>query len=458
MESGDSMPSSAAPLSRRPAVSGTRSDKDQPAPPPDQSQPTTEGSSAPTPGGRGAPRPPQKAPSRSATIDNSIASMSLASAPKQPAQPCAPPSLISLPVSASLAAAVKRTPANEREAAIQANLQNVFIEELKTKITELEATLQQKEGEIKHQKDIVKHREGEITHLHAKYGYLLSEPYRQEVLSIRRHLQVDDACEPWEINKKFGEIVRKVEDISRDMGDALCSLPHLGKPTTLDLLKFLSRSSEGQALAAATPSADLDIEDFIDFGCRALINETLFNSILSPAVFHPGLRPEDNDFYCDLYGQIRRLEPQVVSGRWRISTYKLHANRTYSPKDQALRLCKEILLPFCSTVVESQPCIDLIESMLPHFEELFKRAYDWNHLAKNSFIMLDFHPQFHPPGSQYENQYTLLEGRKAKPPTSNAILLTSKLGLWSSNAVGGGKSPELSVQTRTTVLAAEYFA
>ncbi|CAE6485475.1 unnamed protein product [Rhizoctonia solani] len=468
------MSTTVAQVGRRPAISGgvsalndtelsvatymklckshhQRSDKDQPAPAPDQNPaaaaaPTSTALTSSAP--RGTQPQQAKAPVRSKTIDQSLTT---ANTPKQPTKSSVPPAL--LPPSAPAAPAITSTPSQSTPLEEWESVPhpNAFTEELRAKVAKLEMENKQKDVEIKSLKTTA-------AYYLNKSQNLENDAYRQEVLSIRRHLQVDELCEPWEITQKFGEIVRKVEDISRDMGEELGPLQPIGKHTTLDLLKLISRAPEGHSLPAATPTADLDIEDFIDFGCRALINEALFKCVLGPSVFRPGLRPEDNVFYCDLYKGIRQQESQVVAGRWRISTLKLLANHAYSPKEDAVHLCQDILLPFCSTVVDSKSCFDLIQSLLPRFEELFDRACAWNHLSRNSVVMLDFHPRYQPPGSLHDSQFTILEGRKPKPPSSKAVLLTSKLGLWSSNAVGGGDDPVYSVQTKATVLAAEYFA
>ncbi|CAE6455134.1 unnamed protein product [Rhizoctonia solani] len=436
----------AANPARGPAANGVRTEKDQPALPSDKNPATAPRPPTPTTSASRTQRSgPPKASSRSATIDQS---MSLATAAQQSAQPAPPPAPASL-VPSIPSATVKRTPVHERDAFIQ---QNTLIEGLQATIKEQEKAIQQKDVEIKHSREL-------FEHFKSKSAYLESDSYRNEVVSIRRHLQVDELCEPWEINKKFSEIVRKVEDISRDMGEALGSLPAVAKFTTLDLLKLLSRAPENHPLAAAEPTGELDAEDFIDFGCRALINEALFNGVLGPSVFHPGLNSNENQFYCHLYRQVRKEEPQVVAGRWRISTLKVvSANHAYESKNEAFRLCQETLLPFCSRVVESKACSELIQSMVPRFQELFERASEWDHLTKTSVIMLDFHPQFQPPGAPHDTHNTTLEGRRPKPPASKAVLLTSKLGLWSSHADGGGKEPKYSIQTKATMLAAEYFA
>ncbi|CAE6514697.1 unnamed protein product [Rhizoctonia solani] len=467
----ENMPSSTAPLARRPAVSGqTRLDKDQPALPPDANPTTTQRSATPTSGARGQ-RPPHKAPGRSTTMDQSTA---LAGLPNQAAQPSVPPGLPAPPilsdhsVSSVPTASVRRSPLDEWEAV---GRPNTHIEEMQGKIAELDAVVRQQDAALRKQDAELKRQDAElkkqdaelkkchddIFHYRNQIVHLESDVYRQEVVSIRRHLQVDEPCEPWEITKRFGEIVRKIEDISRDMGEALGSSTPVSKPTTLSLLKQLLGESEGQSLAAATPAVDLDLEDFIDFGCRSLINEALYTSILDHSIFHPGLKADENKHFYTMYHQIRKQEPQVVSGQWRIATLKLHSNRVYALKEQVRHLCEYTLALFCESVVEPASYFEHIRSMIPRIEEVFELALKWNRLVKNSFVMLDFHPQYQPPGSLHDYQYTKLEGRKPKAPASKAILLTSKLGLWSSHAPGGGKDPSYSIQIEAMVLASEYF-
>ncbi|KAF8755014.1 hypothetical protein RHS01_05550 [Rhizoctonia solani] len=445
-------------LTRRPATNGARSEKDQaPSAPKVSSTAGSTGSASTASASRTQRSGPHKAPSRSGTIDSSIPPTATV---KQPAQTSAAPAPAT---SSAPSVPIQQTPVAERDAFIQQNSQ---IESLQAKIKQQEKTIQQKDAEIKQKDAEIKQRGEEARQARNLYELfknksenLESQPYRQEVVSIRRHLQVDELCEPWEINKRFGEIVRKVEDISRDIGEALGQLPAVSNLTTLDLLRLLSKASESQSLAAAEPSAELDTEDFIDFGCRALINQTLFDGILSHSVFHPGLTSRDNQFYYDMYKRVRNEESQVLAGRWRISTLKIiNESYPYAPKDEALRLWHDTLLPFCSKIINRELCFEPIQSLVPELQNLFERAWEWNRLTRNSVIMLDFHPYLQPPGAAYDPQYSTLEGRRPKHPASNAILLTSKLGLLSSYSDGKGKDLQYTAQTKATMLTAEYFA
>ncbi|KAF8695758.1 hypothetical protein RHS03_07922, partial [Rhizoctonia solani] len=438
-------------LTRRPATNGARSEKDQaPSTPKVTSTAGSTGSASTTSASRTQRSGPHKAPSRSGTIDSAVPPTATV---KQPAQTSVAPAPAT---SSAPSVPIQQTLVAERDAFIQQNSQ---IESLQAKIKQQEKTIQQKDVEIKQKDAEIKQRGEEAKQARALYEHfknksenLESQPYRQEVVSIRRHLQVDELCEPWEINKRFGEIVRKVEDISRDIGESLGQLPAVPNLTTLDLLRLLSKAPESQPLAAAEPSIELDTEDFIDFGCRALINQTLFDGILSHSVFHPGLNPGENQFYRDLYKRVRDEESQVLAGRWRISTLKfINASYPYAPKDEALHLWRDTLLPFCSNIINQELCFEPIQSLAPELQNLFERAWEWNRLTRNSVIMLDFHPYFQPPGAAYDPQYSTLEGRRPKHPASNAILLTSKLGLLSSYSDGKGKDLQYTAQTKATM-------
>ncbi|KAB5593087.1 hypothetical protein CTheo_3469 [Ceratobasidium theobromae] len=364
-------------------------------------------------------RHPHRQPTRSATID-------LPGTPKKPTE----------------------TSKLEPNPKITADGPNAAIHERDVRIRELEERIRQLEIET--------------TDLQTKCACFESEPYRDEVLSIRVHLQVNDLIEPWEVSQKFGEIVRQVEDISRNLGEVLSSHQPIRELKTDDFLKLLPRRPhENQPPTLPTPSLSVEPEDFVDYGCRALINEKLFYAFLGPQVFHPILKQEENRIISRTYEKIRKQESQVIAGRWRVSTFQSHGKVTYNYKELALQFFETQLGPFCKNAYGEKACEEAFASILPAVTSLFERTVAWNFLAKQSVVMLDFHPSFSSPGSFYDPQTTALEGRRTKPPSSKTILLTSKLGLWSSRAIGDMKDmkdPEYTVQTKATVLTAEYFA
>lgn len=121
------------------------------------------------------------------------------------------------------------------------------------------------------------------------------------------HLQVNDLIEPWEVSQKFGEIVRQVEDISRNLGEVLSSHQPIRELKTDDFLKLLPhRPHENQPPALPTPSLSVESEDFVDYGCRALLNEQLVYAFLGSQVFHPILKPEENRIISRTYEKIRK--------------------------------------------------------------------------------------------------------------------------------------------------------
>lgn len=284
-----------------------------------------------------------------------------------------------------------------------------------------------------------------------------SEPYRQEVLSIRTHLQVNDPQEPWQISQKFGDITKQVENISRNLGEFLASsYKAIASPRATHFSPVLRRCMTHPDHPVAEAPIDVEPEDFIDFGCRALINDCLMK-MLNPEVFHPALSPEQNLLLVDLYKKIRKQDPQIISGRWRVSAFKSHENLPYPPKDQAANICQIIFL-LCTHIYEPEACTKAIERISSEVENLAKVAWSWNVLAKTSMVTLDFHPYHILPGEAYSPDRVNLEGgRKSKPPASGSILATTRLGLMSSEAPGRSMEPVYSYQLKATVLAKEYF-
>lgn len=402
MEQNGNAQTTGAALGRRPGVHATRSssrvtDKEQPPTPKNSS---TSSNTAPQ-NARSQHHAPTGPPSRAATIDNSEHPKKTAKSPPSPQQ---------------------------------------------IKMAELE--------------EFALHQGSEIEQLSKQIEFLQSDLYRQEVTSIRTHLQVNDLQEPWQISQKFEEITKQVENISRNLSERLAQSKFTGSPKTVDLVRYprhyMSRSELKHPATEATYA--IEPEDFIDFGCRALINDCLMK-MFDPNVFHPALKPEQNQMLVSMYERIREKEPQVIAGRWRVSSFNSYEKLSYFPKEQARKLCREILSSFCAGPFNQEACTEAINSISSDVEKLFEYAWSWNVLTKTSVVMLDFHPYHVLPGELYNPADTNLEGgRKAKPPTSGSILVTTRLGLMSSEASGKSTPPQYSYQLKANVLAAEYFA
>ncbi|KAF8606755.1 hypothetical protein BDV93DRAFT_520383 [Ceratobasidium sp. AG-I] len=299
--------------------------------------------------------------------------------------------------------------------------------------------------------------EEDIRHLKEKLQYYSGESYRQEVTSIRTHLQVNDLQEPWQISQKFEEITKQVENISRNLGESFSQYKPTRSPRTVDLVRITRQCMSRPDPPAAETPVDMDPEDFIDFGCRTLVNDFLMKTF-DQKVFHPALEPEQNEMLVDMYNRIREKEPQVIAGRWRVSSFNSYESDSYSPKEQAAKFCRGRLFRFCTALYLQEACTEAINSIISDVEKLFELAWSWNVSTKTSVVMLDFHPYQIPPGEAYYPEGASLEGgRKAKPPASGAILVTTRLGLMSSEAIGGSASPRYSSQLKANVLAAEYF-
>lgn len=96
---------------------------------------------------------------------------------------------------------------------------------------------------------------------------------------------------------------------------------------------------------------------------------------------------------------------------------------------------------------------------MPDVEKLLEHAWAWNVITKAAVVMLDFHPYHVLPGDVYDPERVNLEGgRKSKPPASGSILVTTRLGLMSSETTGKSPTAQYSYQLKANVLAAEYFA
>jgi hypothetical protein len=151
------------------------------------------------------------------------------------------------------------------------------------------------------------------------------------------------------------------------------------------------------------------------------------------------------------------LESQVIAGRWRVSSFNSHSKLSYPHHDKAFDFCKKVLRILCTQIYGEASAENAISAIFPEIEALFKHAWEWYSSAKSSVVMLDFQPYYVQTGSPFDPRHLTLEGRKPKLPSSGTILLTSRLGLVSSEAQGHCREPQESIQTKAAVVAAEYF-
>ncbi|KAF8593580.1 hypothetical protein BDV93DRAFT_612189 [Ceratobasidium sp. AG-I] len=284
--------------------------------------------------------------------------------------------------------------------------------------------------------------------------YYTDDLYQQEIISMGTRLRLQEPCQ---ISQKFEEMTKQVENISRILGVSLAQSYKSDLPRTVDLVHVIRQCMSCPEVPATGDAVDMEPEDFLDFGCRALINESLMR-MFDPKVFHPALDPEQNLILVNMYNRIREKEPQLIAGRWRISSFNSYETNSYSPTEQAGKLCQGALFRFCTVLCPRDVCIEAINMITPDVEYLFKHAWSWNVLMKTSVAMLDFHPYHVMPGEAYDPENVNLEGgRRSKPPTSGSILVTTRLGLMASEASGKSTAPQYSDRIKAKVLAVEYF-
>ncbi|KDN42669.1 hypothetical protein RSAG8_06626, partial [Rhizoctonia solani AG-8 WAC10335] len=293
----------------------------------------------------------------------------------------------------------------------------------------------------------------------ARLQYYQSEPYRNEVLSIRRHLRVAEEHEPWWISQRFTEITVKVDDISGELSELLLPLKPARRPTARSLFERLYfPHGEPQPSATHISRHSVRPDEYIDFGCRALINQFLMKTVFNDREFHPSLSPEENHVFYSRYQKIRAQDPQVIAGHWRVSTSKSLGEFHKDHAALAQRFCEEVMTPFCSNIYDLESLSQTLDPITQELSELLKLASEWRSFTNRSVVMYDFHPQFLDPGAELDTREVEIEGAKSNTPSSNMVLLTTRLGLFSSRALGDSQDLDSAIQSKIGVLTSEYFA
>ena len=85
------------------------------------------------------------------------------------------------------------------------------------------------------------------------------------------------------------------------------------------------------------------------------------------------------------------------------------------------------------------------------------RAYQWNQMVKTQVILLDFHPSLFATGVPFDPKGMKPIERTPAPSVAEPILTTVRLGLESSEAEGGGRTPKFVWQEQAVVLTDAYF-
>ncbi|KAH7320552.1 hypothetical protein B0J17DRAFT_723820 [Rhizoctonia solani] len=316
------------------------------------------------------------------------------------------------------------------------------IQDLERLLRERESHIYSLERQISHQQRLL--QEGEMV--------------KQELLSIRQNLRLDDQDEPGVIAKKFGEINKKVDDIAVKFSNALSKSNARRELNTSDLFAQLLAHRKGEHKTPFTTAYPIDADEFIEFGCRSLLNRLLIITVLNGKMLNPDWDTPTNTFYYDLFSCVRDNETQVNVGRWRISTFKTIAGDIQGYCDaKANSFCDRTLIPFCQIAYDSESCQAAIRSIFSDIVALLNLAYVWHYRTRSTVLMLDFEVVHFSPGSQFNNTAARLESSEAKLPTPEFILLTNQLGLMSRKAMGDGNWEEV-CQTQAVVLGNGYFS
>ncbi|KAG9088926.1 hypothetical protein FRC06_001775 [Ceratobasidium sp. 370] len=189
-----------------------------------------------------------------------------------------------------------------------------------------------------------------------------------------------------------------------------------------------------------------------------LINRELHHLIFQP--FHPLMTRDQDDVISQVYQNVRRQDAQVISGRWRVSTFLAHQTKFSQSVQQWLDalqagLINQILLPFLVAVYGNS-------ARLTHRHEqsiasIISKAYRWNQMVKAEVILLDFQPIMFPNGTRFDPTSMALLDQKVVPAPAEPIISTVSFGLQSSEAEGGGQPVKRVWQEKVMVLTDGYF-
>ncbi|KAJ1303477.1 hypothetical protein OPQ81_011664 [Rhizoctonia solani] len=286
---------------------------------------------------------------------------------------------------------------------------------------------------------------------------------------LRTHLHVSDDKEPGEIVSAFRSINRAIDDLCRDIGEDMAKLGSTGKgPPIKTSLKVDDMLTVRQILypqgltnpsLIQSGSKGRPIDEFVEFALQFLINRDIDYHIFQP--FHPLLKSEANRYLSELYEGVRRREPQVISGRWRVSSYEAN-QATHDQSDvqrwldnYTTQLIHYLLQPFLVAVYGESARMAAKHKEAVNF--IVTKAYKWNQMVKTEVILLDFHPSLFPTGTPYDSNGMRPIERVHNPTAGEPILTTVALGLESSEAAGGGKVPKYVWQQQAVVLTNAYF-
>jgi hypothetical protein len=151
-------------------------------------------------------------------------------------------------------------------------------------------------------------------------------------------------------------------------------------------------------------------------------------------------------------------ETQAIAAKWRAISFKNIYNPA-QPDEAARRIAsitegffREGLSPLVTYFFGQVESMAMTHQDFDRLDGLIQMAWDWNSMLKGEVIMLgDFSQVSYTPLSRFDSMSMSEFEPDAKRSPPESILGTLALGLISSRAVGGGRSPEMTVVYKAVV-------
>jgi hypothetical protein len=147
-----------------------------------------------------------------------------------------------------------------------------------------------------------------------------------------------------------------------------------------------------------------------------------------------------------------------VAAKWRAncfkSIYKPETPDTTTNHVQLItqKLADDSLAPLIAYFFGQEAGVVLEGQHFDRLVRLVRTAWDWNSMLKGEVIMLgDFYQTFYAPAHDFNDTLMSEFEPNSRKPKPKSILGTLGLGLLSARAVGGGKSPEITVVLKAVV-------
>ncbi|KDQ12482.1 hypothetical protein BOTBODRAFT_67394 [Botryobasidium botryosum FD-172 SS1] len=291
--------------------------------------------------------------------------------------------------------------------------------------------------------------------------------------SLRNHLQARDTQDSATVIEQFTALTRSVEafchQLSTNIFDKLReSLPDITTAAdaqdqaSLELLL----SAVGCVELVASPSGRFrPLEDVLDFGLRAMLNNALMVRLFDR--FHPLQKLSADKTARELYKKIRIKDTQLVAARWRSSTFEVfdsnyeaeNKEKTWANKF-AKTFQKKSIMPLVRAIHDAWTDELFPEALFDSLVDIATKAYAWHRDMQLNFLQLDFNPYTVRKGDALfeETSMALLEPpRNRQTPAPQRALVCVGLGLRSSESFGEEKPIETVYQVKARVLSDKFF-